>query len=246
MNSICTVEAPGIEPGFRRDLAVVTSPPRDAIEVAMSLSRALGLGAFALLSYGGRSGSLGLAESNGGGAPAAVEGGSTAASGAANGGTSAAGGAANGGSPTVVSSAGSSSGGAPVGPWVTLHHQEPRALHDNPFDYVGSNAVFADVWSDDPSQALIAILTPGFRAQSSGGVLRFEAGTLQPFAIGAERLYNPPRLVGLSLSDLWLAEESGGLQFALEWFGARSRIIWRERRLERGVGQRFRRGVGGP
>jgi len=184
----------------------------------------LTFGALALLSCGGRSGLLGLEESSNGGVPASANRGTTAASGSANvGGTTAVSGSSNGGTTAAGASnggaplggAGSSGGDSPIGQWVTLHHREPPAPApgQNPFDYLGSNAVFADVWSDDPSRALVATLTPGYKAPSSGGVLRYEGGTMLPFAIGAEEhLYNPPRLVGLSLSDLWLAEDYLGLE----------------------------------
>jgi hypothetical protein len=63
------VEAPGIEPGPRRPLAWVTSVSGHGIEADMGLSRALSMSALALLSCGGRSGLLGLEESNSGGTP---------------------------------------------------------------------------------------------------------------------------------------------------------------------------------
>jgi hypothetical protein len=165
---------------------------------------------------------LGLAESNSGGVPAADggttaasgtgNGGATAASGTGNGGATAASGTANGGAPPFSGGAGSSDGGSPVGPWVTLNHQDPPAPHDNPFDFVGFRTAFTDVWSDDSSRALIATVTPGYRAPSSAGVQRFGDGAMLSFAIGPEHLYKPPRLAGLSLSDLWLAEDCFGLE----------------------------------
>jgi hypothetical protein len=188
----------------------------------MGLSRALSVGALALLSCGGRSGLLGLAESNSGGAPPALDGGMIAVGGTADGGMMAASGAVSGGASMTMGGAlmalggaGSSDrGGSTVGRWVTLNHQDPPApaVSKNMFDYLGSSTAFTDVWSDDPSRALIATLTPGYKAPSSGGMRSFQEGALLPFHIGPEHLYTPPRLAGLSLSDLWLAENYFGLE----------------------------------
>jgi len=208
----------------------------------MNLRRAFGFAAFALLSCGGRSGLLGLAESGSGGASVIASGGMTAVSGAADGGTravaggwaavagnAAAGGNASGGS--VSSGGGGTSGGsAAIGPWATLSHEGPPAPHDNPFDFVGYVSSYTDVWSDDANSALIAMATPGYKAPSSGSLVRFESGALLAFNAGPEHLYQPPRLAGLSMSDLWLAEDYWGLEHSdgSSWslHAQKAQLVW--------------------
>lgn len=183
----------------------------------MVSTRALTLCALAMLSCGGRSGLLGLEESNSGGASAVnggtnavSSGGATGGSASTSGGATAASGAAMGGALTV-GGANSSGGESPLGVWVTLNHAEPPVPSENAFDFVGFRTAFTDVWSDDSRRALVATSTPGYKAPSSGGLLRFEGGTMAAFSVETGRLYSPPRLAGLSLSDLWLTKDYAGL-----------------------------------
>lgn len=193
----------------------------------MSLRRWFGLSAFALLSCGGRSGLHDFAESNGGAAPTLADGGTTSTN---DGNPTAIGdspsGAGVGGSGGNPSNAGASSRGGTggragadsigdspaIGPWSTLSHEDPPAPHENAFDFAGFSTTFTDVWSDDPSRALIAATTPGYKAPPSAAIMRYENGAMRAFNAGTEHLYQPPRFSGLSLSDLWLAEDYNGLE----------------------------------
>jgi len=212
----------------------------------MNLRRAFGFGALSLLGCGGRSGLLEFAELGAGGAPVIASGGATAPV-LAGGGATAVSGASNGGTRAAIggsagtlavdpplggnASGGVSSGGsAAIGPWATLSHQDPPAPHDNPFDFVGYVSTYTDVWSDDADSALIASSTPGYKAPSSGSVGRFKDGAWVPFTAGPEHLYQPPRLAGLSMSDLWLAEDYWGLEHSdgSSWslHEQKAQIVW--------------------
>ena len=190
----------------------------------MGLRRTPSFVVLTLLSCGGRSGLGELAGSELGGARA--DGGAAmtlaaAGHGGAHAGQSQAGAVGTlGGGGGSSAAAGSNSlggadaggGGAAIGAWTTLHHTEPPPPHDNPFDWVGIPSAFTDVWSDDPGRALIATATTNYKAPPTGGVVRFERGELLGFDIGEGLRYQPPRFAGLSMSDLWLAEDYFGLR----------------------------------
>lgn len=191
----------------------------DASEESMRLRSAFGFGVLSLVSCGGRSGLLEFEQSDNGGAravagEAASVAGTDATGGAmvTSGGSTASAGTSSTFGGTSPGGSTASGGASAVGPWATLSHQPPPVPHDNPFDYVGSATSFTDVWSDDPNRALIATVTPGYKAPSSASVVRFEGGAMLSFDGGASRLYGPPRITGLSLTDLWLAGGSFGLE----------------------------------
>lgn len=149
----------------------------------MGLRSTVGLSVPALLGCGGRSGLFGF-ESSGERAPTAGSDSPTAggASGLADhehnssrGGALARGCTSAAGASTVAgdNSRGgteTNGGSGPSGAWLTLHHRDPPPPQENPFDWVGSPEAFLDVWSDDPSRALVIVLTPGYKGHRAIGL----------------------------------------------------------------------------
>jgi hypothetical protein len=186
----------------------------------------------ALLSCGGRSGLYDFEPSGSGGAVTALDGAgrggalmtarggaSTAAGGqspagasSAGGGGSNAAGANAGAGGNSLGGAGANGGSAAIGPWAILNHEDPPMPRENPFDWPGSPTTFTDVWSDSPDSALIATETSGHKAPPSCSVISFGAGAMLSFDAGPGHLYEAPRIAGLSMSDLWLAEDYFGLR----------------------------------